>query len=56
MQIPLYDLDTEKSQLEEQLLRVASMDVANSERLMKEVPIKLFAVSGLLGRHESVLL
>lgn len=44
MQIPVCDLDTEKSQLEEQLLRYASMDVTNAERQMKEVAIKLFAV------------
>lgn len=49
MQIPLCDMDSEKSQLEEQLLRVASMDVANAERQMKEVAIKLFAVSGVIG-------
>lgn len=45
MQLPLCDLDSEKSQLEEQLLRFAGMDVANAERQMKEVSIKLFAVS-----------
>lgn len=44
MQMPLCDLDSEKSQLEEQLLRFAGMDVANAERQMKEVAIKLFAV------------
>lgn len=46
MQIPVCDLDSEKSQLEEQMLRFASMDVTNAERNMKEVAIKLFAVCG----------
>lgn len=45
MQLPLCDLESEKSQLEEQLLRFAGMDVASAERQMKEVSIKLFAVS-----------
>lgn len=44
MQVPLCELESEKSQLEEALLRYATQDVENAERQMKEVAIKLFAV------------
>lgn len=54
MRLPLCDMESEKAQLEEQLLRVAGMEVANGERVMKEVAIKLFAVRvNRCGRCES---
>lgn len=45
MQVPMCELDSEKSQLEESLLRFATLGADNAERHMKEVAIKLFAVN-----------
>lgn len=45
MQVPMCDLDTEKTQLEESLLRCANFQIENVEKQMKEIAIKLFAVS-----------
>lgn len=39
------DLDTEKTQLEESLLRCANFQMDSAEKNMKEIAIKLFAVS-----------
>lgn len=47
MQIPLCDLESEKAQMEESLLRYVNMQADNSERLMKSMAMKLFAVSNL---------
>lgn len=47
MQIPLCDLESEKAQIEESLLRYANMQADNSDRLMKSMTMKLFAVSNL---------
>lgn len=47
MQIPLCDLDAEKAQLEEALIRFVAMKADNSQRLMKEMAMKLFAVRAL---------
>lgn len=45
MQLPLCDLDAEKAQLEEALIRYVTLNVDNADRLMKEMAMKLFAVS-----------
>lgn len=45
MQIPLCDMDSEKSELEESLIRYANLQVDGAEKQMKEIAIKLFAVS-----------
>ena len=45
MQIPLCDLEAEKSELEESLLRYANQHADDAEKQMKEIAIKLFAVS-----------
>lgn len=44
LQLPLCDIDSEKSVLEEALLRYSAMNVMNSEKYIKEVALKLFAV------------
>lgn len=45
IEMPLCDMDSEKSQLEERLLSCKVMDVMDSRRIIKEETIKLFAVS-----------
>lgn len=45
MQIPLCDVESEQSQLEETLIRYGNFFVEDSERIVKENAIKLFAVS-----------
>lgn len=56
MQMPMCDLDTEKTQLEESLLRCANFQMENSEKQMKEIAIKLFAVSYLLAFTENIMI
>ncbi len=46
MQIPLCDMDSEKSELEESLIRNANLQADAAEKNMKEIAMKLFAVSG----------
>lgn len=48
MQIPLCDLESERSQLEDVLVRYANFHAHDSERIFKETAMKLFAVSILL--------
>lgn len=45
MQIPLCDLDAEQSQLEETLVRYENFYADDSERIVKENAIKLFAIA-----------
>lgn len=49
MQIPLCELDSDKSQLEETLIRYSTFNVDNSELVVKETATKLFAVSSFVG-------
>lgn len=51
MQIPLCDMESEKSQLEESLIRNANLQVDGAEKSMKEIAMKLFAV--ILGQYGS---
>lgn len=45
MQLPVCDLDAEQSQMEETLIRNSSFYVDESEKNIKEIVLKLFAVS-----------
>ncbi|ALC41937.1 Ctf4 [Drosophila busckii] len=45
IQLPLCDIETEKSELEDTLLRASIMQVDEAEKLQKESAIKLFALS-----------
>ncbi|KAJ6644470.1 WD repeat and HMG-box DNA-binding protein 1 [Pseudolycoriella hygida] len=45
MQIPLCDMESDKSELEESLLRNASLLIDNSEANLREIAIKLFAIA-----------
>lgn len=45
MQIPVCDIEAEQSQLEETLVRNSSFNVDDSDKNIKEIAIKLFAVS-----------
>lgn len=45
MQLPLCEIDSEKSTLEESLIRWSNFCVENSEKMIKEAAIKLFAVN-----------
>lgn len=45
MQIPLCDMESEKSELEESLIRYANLQADGAEKQMKEISMKLFAVS-----------
>lgn len=44
MQIPMCDMDSEKSELEESLIRHANLQADGAEKSLKEIAIKLFAV------------
>lgn len=46
LQLPLCDIDSEQSQLEESLIRYSYFKTDESEKCLKENAIKLFAVSG----------
>lgn len=45
MMLPLCEMETEKSQMEESLVRCSNFTVENSSKEIKETSIKLFAVS-----------
>lgn len=45
MQLPLCDIEAEQSQLEESLVRNSSFNVDEPEKNIKEIAVKLFAVS-----------
>ncbi|KAH8418555.1 hypothetical protein KR222_000542 [Zaprionus bogoriensis] len=45
MQLPLCDIELEKSELEDTLLRASLMQVEHAEQLQKEMAIKLFALA-----------
>lgn len=45
LQLPLCDLESEKSLLEDSLLRASIMSVDNAEKTVKETAIKLFALA-----------
>ncbi|XP_016974599.2 WD repeat and HMG-box DNA-binding protein 1 [Drosophila rhopaloa] len=45
MQIPLCDIDVEKSELEDALLRSSLMQVEGAEKMQRETAIKLFALA-----------
>ncbi|BFG03318.1 WD repeat and HMG-box DNA-binding protein 1 [Drosophila madeirensis] len=45
MQIPLCDIEVEKSELEDALLRSSLMQVEGAEKMQKETAIKLFALA-----------
>lgn len=45
MQVPACEIDSEKSMLEETLMRCSNFSVDNAEKTIKESAIKLFAVS-----------
>ncbi|KAG4078619.1 hypothetical protein HA402_015209 [Bradysia odoriphaga] len=45
MQIPMCDMESEKSELEESLIRHANLQVDGAEKSLKEIAIKLFAIA-----------
>lgn len=45
MQLPLCDIEVEKSELEDTLLRASLMQMENAEKVQKEMAIKLFALA-----------
>ncbi|KAH8405726.1 hypothetical protein KR215_007420 [Drosophila sulfurigaster] len=45
MQLPLCDIEVEKSELEDTLMRASIMQVDGAEKLQKEMTIKLFALA-----------
>lgn len=45
MQLPLCDIEVEKSELEDTLMRASLMQMENAEKVQKEMAIKLFALA-----------
>lgn len=45
MQIPMCNIETDKTILEEELIRYANLNVINAEQKLTGIALKLFAVS-----------